>query len=57
MRHILIAPQALQEPEALEGLLVTGINKAIEAVQEMLAQAAQPLEHLFPAGANHMLRP
>lgn len=56
VRHIAIAPQALQDREALEELLLIGINKAVEAAQEMVAQMLQPLEHLLPGVTNHAVR-
>ncbi len=48
VRHILIAPQALQNREELEDLLVAGVNKALDAAAEMVQQMLQPLEHLYP---------
>ncbi|MCS7170246.1 MAG: YbaB/EbfC family nucleoid-associated protein [Candidatus Kapabacteria bacterium] len=56
VRHIVIAPHALEDPQMLEDLLVTGINKALEAAQEMVEQTLKPLEHLFPAGVDHLAR-
>ncbi len=56
VRHISIAPQALQDPKALEELLLVAFNKAVEGAQEMVAQLLQPLEHLFPGGVDRMVR-
>jgi DNA-binding protein YbaB len=52
IRHIFIAPQALQNREELEDLLVTGVNKALDAASEMVRQALQPLEHLYPGAVE-----
>jgi hypothetical protein len=55
VRHILIAPQAMGDRQLLEDLLVTGINKALEAAQDMLRQALQPVEHLLPGSVDRAL--
>jgi DNA-binding YbaB/EbfC family protein len=52
LRHIAIAPQALENRELLEDLLVTGVNKALEAAQEMVQQAMQPYDHLVAGGLD-----
>jgi DNA-binding protein YbaB len=56
IRHILIAPQALQNREELEDLLVTGVNKALDAAVEMVRQELQPLEHLYPSAVEQLPR-
>lgn len=56
VRHIVIAPQALQSREELEDLLVTGINRALDAAADMVRNMLQPLEHLYPGATEQLPR-
>ncbi len=54
IRHIVIAPEALQDRQALEELLVTAVNRALEAARQLVEEQLEPVRELLPPWMSAM---